>query len=104
MGILELHFHDSELSWNFGPGADEERSFSLGTGGESKTTATNGGREKSESPSLAPKLRSFGVLALVIGAGILYNRRKARRKSGRAEEAETEEKSAGRRFSLSRSK
>lgn len=102
MGILELHFHDSELSWNFGPGTDEEGSFSLGTGRESKTTATNGGEKQSKSPSAAPKLKSFAVLAFVVGLGVFYNRRKARRKREQAEQ--TEEESTGRRFSLSRSK
>ena len=97
MGILELHFHDSELSWHFAPGTGRERSFSLGTGGESKT-ATNGGGETR--PSMLSKLRSLAVLALVVGGGVAYNRMKARRR----EQAEQDAESSGRRLSLSRSK
>lgn len=73
MGILEIHFHDSEFSWTMNPGTDEERSFSLGSTGGS--TADGGHRER---PAIRPKLRSLAVLMLVVGAGIAYNRMRSR--------------------------
>ena len=96
MGTLELHFHDSDLSWHFAPGAGRERSFSLGTGGKSKT-ATNGGATR---PSVVPKLKSLALLALFVAGGVAFNRMKARRR----ERAEQEAESSGRRLSLLRSK
>ena len=88
MGILELHFHDSQLTWNIGAGGEtsEGRSFSLGTGAKS----ADGGRSRSPAgtdgrPSMAPKLKSIGALALLVGGAMAYNRLKARRAQKRAE-------------------
>lgn len=90
MGILEIHFHDSEFSWSVDTGTeDEEQSFSLGLGSESETV-TDGG--ESDRPALAPKLRSFAIMAIVIGAGVAYNRLQDRR----AREAAEAEESGGR--------
>lgn len=80
MGILELHFHDSELSWTMSPGTDSERSFSLES--ESESVTDDGQRER---PSVKPKLRSLAIVALVVGAGIAYNRMKARRREAAEE-------------------
>jgi len=94
MGILEIHFHDSEFSWSVSPGSDDEetasRSLSLGSGGES---ATDGGRER-ERPAIKPKLRSLAIMAFVVGAGVAYNRLQ-RRRARRAAEAEEEAANAG---------
>lgn len=97
MGILEVHFHDSRFEWNINPGTEEERSLSFGVGSESNEATTDGGT--GGRPSVAPKLRSFAIVALVVGAGIAFNRLRSRRAR---EEAEQE--SRGRRLSLSRSK
>ncbi|MFC4552664.1 MULTISPECIES: hypothetical protein [Halorussus] len=89
MGILELHFHDSQLTWNVGGGeTGEGRSFSLGTG--AKSGNPSGGRSRSRGgtdgpPSMAPKLKSIGALALLVGGAMAYNRLKARRAQKRAE-------------------
>ena len=99
MGILEIHFHDSEFSWSMNPGTDRERSLSMKTGSRSKPTTDGGGRGR---PAIASKLGSLGALALVIGAGIAVNRLRSRR--ARKGAAETEGKSRGRRLSLFRSK
>jgi hypothetical protein len=85
MGILEIHFHDSEFSWSVNPGNGDERSLSLGSDDESATT--DGGRR--ERPAIKPKLRSLAVMALVVGAGYAYNKMKARK----AREAAAEESS-----------
>lgn len=97
MGILEVHFHDSEFSWSVNPGGDGQ-SLSLGSGSESETATTDGGQ--SERPALAPKLRSFAIMAFVIGAGVAYNRLKDRR----AHEAAEAEASSGGRLSRLRSR
>lgn len=101
MGILDIHFHDSEFSLNVGSGstgdADGGRSFSSGSGTRSERTETDGGA--GTRPSLAPKLKSFAFLAAVVGAGVAYNKMQARRAR-----TPSEEESSGRRFSLSRSK
>lgn len=97
MGILEIHFHDSEFRWSLNPGTDRERSLSLGTGSRAEATTDGGGRGR---PSIVSKLGTVGTLALVIGAGIAFNRLRSRR----AREAEAEKESRGRRLSLSRSK
>lgn len=96
MGILDVHFHDSEFNWSINPGTDRERTFSLGSRGES-TTSTDGGT--TGRPSIAPKLRSFAVLALVVGAGVVYNRIRSRRARAAAEERDS-----GRRFPRIRSR
>ena len=91
MGILEIHFHDSEFNWSMNPGSDEEdsesRSLSLGSGSESSATP-DGGQER-ERPAIKPKLRSLAIMAFVIGAGVAYNRLQDRR-ARRAAEAEEE--------------
>ncbi|MFC7079775.1 hypothetical protein [Halorussus caseinilyticus] len=101
MGILEIHFHDSEFSWSVNPDGGEKqsrsRSLSLGSGSESDAS-TDGGQ--SDRPSIAPKLRSFAILALVVGAGIAYNRLR----SQRARKAAAEEESVGGRLSRIRSR
>ncbi|UPW00704.1 Tad domain-containing protein [Halorussus gelatinilyticus] len=90
MGILEIHFHDSEFSWSMDRGSDGEesrsRTFSLGSGGESVTTDGGGERER---PGIKPKLRSLAVMALVVGAGVVYNRLQ-RRRAQRTADAEAE--------------
>ncbi|WP_276301715.1 hypothetical protein [Halorussus lipolyticus] len=98
MGILEIHFHDSEFSWSMNPGSGEERSFSLGSGSESEAATTDGGQP--DRPAIAPKLRSLAIMALVVGAGVAYNRLKDRR----AREAAEAEQSAGGRLSRIRSR
>lgn len=97
MGILEIHFHDSEFSWSMNPGTGKERSLSLRTGSKSEAATDGGGRGR---PAIPSKLGSVGVLALIIGAGIAVNRLRSRR----AREARSEKESRGRRLSLSRSK
>jgi len=100
MGILEIHFHDSEFEWKFNPATDTSRGLPF-TGdheSESETTAADGG---ADTPSPASKLRSLGFMALVIGGAIAYNRIRSRR-ARKAAEAESE--AVGRRLSLSRSK
>ncbi|WP_135824493.1 hypothetical protein [Halorussus ruber] len=99
MGILEIHFHDSEFSWSTNPGSDEERSFSLGGKRKSGAATTDGGG--TDRPSIAPKLRSLAIMALVVGAGIAYNRLKDRRAR---EAAEAEEQASGGRLSRIRSR
>ncbi|WP_135852779.1 hypothetical protein [Halorussus salinus] len=95
MGILEIHFHDSEFSWSVSPGSDDEetasRSLSLGAGGDE--SATDGGQER-ERPAIKPKLRSLAIMAFVIGAGVAYNRLQDRR-ARRAAEAEEEAAGTG---------
>ena len=90
MGILEIPFHDSAFSWTMNSGTDRERSVSFGTGSKSKIVATDGG--ESDRPALLPKLRSFAIMALVIGAGVAYNRLQRRRAR---EAVEAEESSGG---------
>jgi len=89
MGILEIPFHDSAFSWTMNSGADGKRPVSSGTGSKSKIVATDGG--ESDRPALVPKLRSFAIMALVIGAGVAYNRLQRRR----AREAVEAEESSG---------
>jgi hypothetical protein len=98
MGILEIHFHDSEFSWSMNPGTDRERSFSLGTGSKSRIATTDGGQ--SDRPAIASKLRSFAIMAVVIGAGVAYNRLQRRR----ARDAAEAEESGGGRLSRLRSR
>lgn len=102
MGILEIHFHDSEFSWSMNPDGDDEetasRSLSWGSGG--KSASADGGKER-ERPAIKPKLRSLAIMAFVIGAGVAYNRLKDRR-ARRA--AEAEEKAGGGRLSGLRSR
>ncbi|WP_137285253.1 hypothetical protein [Halorussus salinisoli] len=86
MGILEIHFHDSEFSWSMNSGTDDERSFSLRSGSRSGA-ATDGGQ--TDRPSIVPKLRSLAVLALVVGAGIAYNRLQDRQAREQAEAEES---------------
>lgn len=103
MGILELHFHDSRFEWTVNPGSDEERSLSLGLGGESDQSVTDGGRSRGSGrsrPSILPKLKMFGALALVVGAAAAFNRIQNRRVE-KMREAEAEESSG--RLSLGRS-
>jgi len=97
MGILELHFHDSEFSWTVDAGESAGRSLSFGRG--ERETASDGGSERP--PSARGKLRLVGALAAVVGLGVAFNRFQ-RRRARKA--AEAEEESSGRRFSLSRSK
>jgi hypothetical protein len=87
MGILEIHFHDSEFSWSMNPGSGEKRSLSLRSGGGSEATTDDG--EERERPAILPKLRSVAIMALVVGAGVAYNRLQERR-ARRAAEAEEE--------------
>jgi hypothetical protein len=100
MGILEIHFHDSEFSWSMNPGDGEEatasRSLSLGSGG--KSASADGGKKR-ERPAIKPKLRSLAIMAFVVGAGVAYNRLKDRR----ARAAEAEEEAGGSRLSRLRS-
>ncbi|NEU56255.1 hypothetical protein [Halorussus sp. MSC15.2] len=96
MGVLEIHFHDSEFRLSLNPGTDRERTLSLGSRGDSGSS-TRGGT--SGRPAIASKLRSFGVLALVVGAGVAYNRIQSRR----AREAAAE-RDSGRRFPRIRSR
>ncbi|WP_128476031.1 hypothetical protein [Halorussus pelagicus] len=101
MGILEIHFHDSEFHWSMNPGSGEKRSLRSGESGESgELTAADGGEEP-ERPAIKPKLRSLAIMALVIGAGVAYNRLQ-RRRARRA--AEAEEEAASGRFSRLRSR
>ena len=86
MGILEIHFHDSEFSWSMNPGGGEERSLSFGTGERSGKSGTTAGGRGTRSPSTGPKLRSIAVLALVVAGGIAFNRVRSRRKREAAEE------------------
>jgi len=97
MGILELHFHDSEFSWTFDAGESEGRLLSLGPG--ERETVSDGGTNRP--PSTWRKFRLLGVLGAVVGLGLAFNRLQ-RRRARTAAEAEAE--SSGRRFSLSRSK
>jgi hypothetical protein len=99
MGILEIHFHDSEFSWSMNPGTDSERSLSLRTGSRSEPTTDGGGRRRA---AIASKLGTVGVLALVVGAGFVVNRLRSRR--AREAAATEAEESKGRWLSLSRSK
>jgi hypothetical protein len=107
MGILELHFHDSEFSWSVSPGTGTERSLSLKTGSKSggkssrKSSRSAGSSGGGTSPSAKSKLGSLAVLGLVVGAGIVFNRLRARRARAAAE---AESKSPGRRLSLFRGK
>lgn len=96
MGILELHFHDAEFNWSVGTGSGTERRLSMRTGRRSES----GG---SQTPSLAPKLRSFAVLAAVVGVGIAVNRLRSRRARRRAEAESAEGEASSRRRWLSRS-
>ena len=101
MAILDIHFHDSKFALNIGSGSSADsakgRKLSLPSGKRSERTKADGGT--TDRPSLAPKLKSFAFLAVVVGAGVAYNKLQARRAR-----AATEGKSSGRRLSLSRSK
>ncbi|NHN59367.1 MULTISPECIES: hypothetical protein [Halorussus] len=103
MGILEIHFHDSEFSWSMNPGGDEGRSFSLGTGGSSEASGATTDGGSTGRPSMGPKLRSAAVLALVVAGGIAFNRIRARR-AREAVERETAEQESKGPFSLLRSR
>jgi len=97
MGILELHFHDSEFSWTVDAGESGGRSLSVGRG--DSETVSDGGTNRP--PSMWRKVRLFGVLGAVVGLGLAFNRLQ-RRRARKSAEAEAE--SSGRRFSFSRSK
>ena len=108
MGILELHFHDSEFSWSVNPESGSERSLSFGTGkksgggkSSSKSSRAKGGSGERGRPSLGPKLGSLAVLGLVVGGGIAFKRLRSRRAR---ESGKTEQSSPGRRLSLFRGK
>ncbi|WP_435174936.1 hypothetical protein [Halorussus sp. AFM4] len=108
MGILEIHFHDSEFSWSVNPGGGRERSLSFGTGDRAGTTdgGTSGrsGRGGSTGrPSMGPKLRSAAVVALVVAGGIAFNRIRSRRAREAVEREAAEQESSGP-FSLLRSR
>lgn len=92
MGILEIHFHDSEFSWSVNPGTGEERSLSLGTGGRSGPTADD---DSTDRTAMRPKLRSAAILALVIAGGIAFNRVRSRRARRTAETETTGRESQG---------
>lgn len=99
MGILEIHFHDSQFEWTVNPGTSEERSLSLGLGSESggsPTEATAGERGGQSDSSIPPKLKSMAVLALVVGAAAAFNRIQSRRAQ---KVREGEEESSGGRLS-----
>lgn len=89
MGILEVHFHDSEFSWSMNPGTDDERTFSLGSRSESKSGESGTTDSGTDRLSLAPKLRSFAVLALVIAGGVAFRRMRSRRAREAAEREES---------------
>ena len=99
MGILEIHFHDSEFSWSVNPGRGEERSLSFGTG--ERSGATDGERSRrsggwsTDRPSMGPKLRSAAVLALVIAGGIAFNRVRSRRAREAVEQEAAEQEARG---------
>lgn len=94
MGILELHFHDSQFEWTVNPGTNEERSLSLGLESESQEAPT--GQSSRSRPSVVPKLKLFAVLALVVGVAAAFNRIQSQRAQ---KMRETEESSSGSRLS-----
>lgn len=105
MGILEIHFHDSDFSWTVNPRGSDEKTLSLGSGeSSSKTKSASSGTASTGSAgdgSLAGKLWMLGALAVFVGVGLGLSKLRSRR---RTESAESEQKTSGRRLSLSRSK
>lgn len=99
MGILEIHFHDSQFEWTLAPGTDEERSFSVGTGSESGSGRGESG--DASRGSAGRKLRSAGLVALVVGAAVAFGRLRSRRARAAAD-SDDESRSASRLRSLSR--
>ncbi|WP_135829184.1 hypothetical protein [Halorussus halobius] len=83
MGILEIHFHDAQFEWTFDAGTDDERSFAVGTGSDSRSE--RGGSGDAAGPSAASKLRSVGLVALVVGAAVALGRFRSRRARAAAE-------------------
>ncbi|PSP55038.1 hypothetical protein BRC82_07505 [Halobacteriales archaeon QS_1_67_19] len=95
MGILEVHFHDSEFSWSAETGSGDERRLSLRSGSESSGSESEG---DADTPAILPKLRGVAVIALVVGAGMAYRRLRSRQIRRTAEGGGGEK----RRLSLSR--
>lgn len=87
MGILEIHFHDSQFEWTIGPGASDEQSDTRSESVTGRAT-TDGGTSPS---SAASKLRSVGALILVVGIVFVFNRIRSRR-AQKAAEREAEAK------------
>ncbi|WP_162224574.1 hypothetical protein [Halorussus amylolyticus] len=101
MGILEIHFHDSDFSWNVNPrGSEDGGALPFGSDESESQPETDGG--ETPAPSVANKLRTVGMLAVLVGLGVALSRLRSRRARKAAES--NEQGSSGRRFSLSRSK
>jgi hypothetical protein len=81
MGILEIHLHDSEFELVLNPGSEKERSLSFGIGSRSGGGSTSATERSGQSgrPPLKPKLKSFAIMGLVVGAAFAVNRLRDRR-------------------------
>lgn len=104
MGILEIHFHDSDFSWTVNPRGSDEKTFSFGSGesGSSSTSSGSGATESgTDDGSFAGKLWMLGALAAFVGVGLGISKLWSRRKT---ESGTSEQETSGRRLSLSRSK
>lgn len=109
MGILEIHFHDSDFSWTVNPRGSDEKTLSFSSGESSEPPSrTKSASSGAASPgsgtgegSFAGKLWMLGALAVFVGAGLGLSKLRNRR---RTESAESEQDTSGRRLSLSRSK
>ena len=105
MGILEIHFHDSDFSWTVNPRKSDGKTLSFGSGESSSKTKSASSGASSDSgtgdSSFAGKLWMLGALALFVGVGLGLGKLRSRRETGSAESGQ---ESSGRRLSLSRSK
>ena len=100
MGILEIHFHDSDFSWTVNPRKSSEGALSSDSGESASESFARSTTETGDSPG-GQKLLMVGALAAFVGLGIGFSKLRSRRES---EAAESEQQSSGRRLSLSRSK
>lgn len=108
MGILEIHFHDSDFSWTVNPKGSDEKTLSFGSGKSKSSSgpksAPNGGTSPGSGTgdgSFRGKLWMLGALALFVGVGLGFGKLRSRRKT---ESGTSEQQTSGRRLSLSRSK
>ena len=100
MGILEIHFHDSDFSWTVNPRGSDEKTLSLDSG-ESSSQSSGGSTTETGDSHGAEKLWMIAALAAFVGLGVGVNKLRSRRAS---ETGKSDQQSSGRRLSLSRSK
>lgn len=88
MSLLEIHFHDSGFSL-FGDSGDSSNTASKLRSRASE--AASGDSDGDSSDTALGKLAMFGAVALVVAAGVAFNRLRRRR-----DRAAGEERSSGR--------